>query len=179
MGAILTRIWAKFLHLREARIAMLGLDASGKTTVLYKLKLGEVVCTIPTIGFNVERVDYKNIHFTVWDVGGQDKIRPLWRYYLDNIQAVIYLIDSNDTDRIDEASEELERLMKDPTIEGVPFLVFCNKQDLPKALTCADVIKKLNLTSYKRQWKAQSLCALTGEGLSEGLDWLVNVLNKN
>jgi ADP-ribosylation factor protein 1 len=59
------------------RILMVGLDAAGKTTILYKFKLGEVVTTIPTIGFNVETVDYKNISFTVWDVGGQDKIRPL------------------------------------------------------------------------------------------------------
>ena len=58
-----------------------GLDAAGKTTILYKLKLGEIVTTIPTIGFNVETVEYKNISFTVWDVGGQDKIRPLWRHY--------------------------------------------------------------------------------------------------
>lgn len=58
------------------RILMVGLDAAGKTTILYKLKLGEIVTTIPTIGFNVETVEYKNISFTVWDVGGQDKIRP-------------------------------------------------------------------------------------------------------
>jgi len=63
-----------------------GLDAAGKTTTLYKLKLGEVVTTIPTIGFNVETVEYKNINFTVWDVGGQDKIRPLWRHYYQNTQ---------------------------------------------------------------------------------------------
>ena len=64
----------------ERRILMVGLDAAGKTTILYKLKLGEVVTTIPTIGFNVETVEYKNISFTVWDVGGQDKIRTLWRH---------------------------------------------------------------------------------------------------
>ena len=100
MGIILTRLWSKFTRLHQARIVMLGLDAAGKTTLLYKLKLGEVVTTIPTIGFNVERVKYKNIDFTVWDVGGQDKIRPLWRYYYENIQAVVFLIDSNDTERI-------------------------------------------------------------------------------
>ena len=66
-----------------------GLDAAGKTTILYKLKLGEVVTTIPTIGFNVETVEYKNISFTVWDVGGQDKIRPLWRHYFQNTQVSI------------------------------------------------------------------------------------------
>jgi small GTP-binding protein len=71
---------------KEMRILMVGLDAAGKTTILYKLKLGEVVTTIPTIGFNVETVEYKNISFTVWDVGGQDKIRPLWRHYYQNTQ---------------------------------------------------------------------------------------------
>lgn len=60
---------------------MLGLDAAGKTTILYKLKLGQDVTTIPTVGFNVETVTYKNVKFNVWDVGGQDKIRPLWRHY--------------------------------------------------------------------------------------------------
>ena len=66
-----------------------GLDAAGKTTILYKLKLGEIVTTIPTIGFNVETVEYKNISFTVWDVGGQDKIRPLWRHYFLNTQVCV------------------------------------------------------------------------------------------
>ena len=69
------------LLIRLSQFANLGLDAAGKTTILYKLKLGEIVTTIPTIGFNVETVEYKNISFTVWDVGGQDKIRPLWRHY--------------------------------------------------------------------------------------------------
>src|SRR6185436_9240917 len=71
---------------KESRILMVGLDAAGKTTILYKLKLGEVVTTIPTLGFNVETVQYKKINFTVWDVGGQDKIRPLWRHYFQNTQ---------------------------------------------------------------------------------------------
>ena len=72
---------------KEMRILMMGLDAAGKTTMLYKLKLGEVVTTIPTIGFNVETIEYKNISFTCWDVGGKDKIRPLWRHYFQNTQA--------------------------------------------------------------------------------------------
>ena len=65
---------------------MVELDAASKTTILYKLKLGEIVTTIPTIGFNVETVEYKNICFKVWGVGGQDKIRPLWRHYFQNTQ---------------------------------------------------------------------------------------------
>ena len=80
----------RFLKMKkDMRILMVGLDAAGKTTILYKLKLGEVVTTIPTIGFNVETVEYKNISFTVWDVGGQDKIRNLWRHYYQNTQGLI------------------------------------------------------------------------------------------
>ena len=78
-----------FSKQKEKRILMMGLDNAGKTTILYKSKLGEVVSTIPTIGFNVETVEYKNICFTVWDVGGQDKIRPLSTHYYHNMQAVI------------------------------------------------------------------------------------------
>ena len=90
---------------------LVGLDAAGKTTILYKLKLGEIVTTIPTIGFNVETVEYKNISFTVWDVGGQDKIRPLWRHYFQNTQGLIFVVDSNDRERVVEAREELSKMV--------------------------------------------------------------------
>lgn len=93
-----------------------GLDAAGKTTILYKLKLGEIVTTIPTIGFNVETVEYKNICFTVWDVGGQDKIRPLWRHYFQNTQGLIFVVDSNDRERIGEAERELQNMVIDNVI---------------------------------------------------------------
>lgn len=86
MGNLVTHLLDRLFGKKEMRILMVGLDAAGKTTILYKLKLGEIVTTIPTIGFNVETVEYKNISFTVWDVGGQDKIRPLWRHYFQNTQ---------------------------------------------------------------------------------------------
>ncbi|KAG7170430.1 ADP-ribosylation factor 1-like 2, partial [Homarus americanus] len=108
MGLILSRILALVQSKKPCRILMVGLDGAGKTTVLYKLKLGEVVTTIPTIGFNVETVEYKNVSFTVWDVGGQERIRPLWRHYFQNTSAIIYVVDSNDPDRLAESREELE-----------------------------------------------------------------------
>uniref|UniRef100_A0A1A9WS82 small monomeric GTPase n=1 Tax=Glossina brevipalpis TaxID=37001 RepID=A0A1A9WS82_9MUSC len=86
MGNVFANLFKGLFGKKEMRILMVGLDAAGKTTILYKLKLGEIVTTIPTIGFNVETVEYKNISFTVWDVGGQDKIRPLWRHYFQNTQ---------------------------------------------------------------------------------------------
>jgi ADP-ribosylation factor protein 1/Arf/Sar family protein len=78
---------------------MVGLDASGKTTTLYKLKLGEVVTTIPTIGFNVETVDHAGMVFTMWDVGGCDKIRPLIRHYYQNTSVLVVIVDTNDDAR--------------------------------------------------------------------------------
>ena len=88
MGLSFAKLFSGLFGKKEMRILMVGLDAAGKTTILYKLKLGEIVTTIPTIGFNVETVEYKNISFTVWDVGGQDKIRPLWRHYFQNTQGM-------------------------------------------------------------------------------------------
>ena len=81
MGLAISKIFERFLGKNDMRILMLGLDAAGKTTILYKLKLGEVVSYVPIIGFNVETVEYKHVRFTAWDVGGQDIIRLLWRHY--------------------------------------------------------------------------------------------------
>ena len=159
------------------RILMVGLDAAGKTTVLYKLKLGEIVTTIPTIGFNVETVQYKNINFTVWDVGGQDKIRPLWRHYYNNTEGIIYVVDSNDGKRVDEAALELQKILREDELRDAVLLVLCNKQDLPNAMSVAQVTDKLNLHSLRsRQWYIQATCATSGDGLYEGLDWLSQAL---
>eukprot|EP01066_Platyproteum_vivax_P002753 Platyproteum_vivax@DN1342_c0_g1_i1.p1 len=178
MGLAFSRIWQRLFGKKEMRILMVGLDAAGKTTILYKLKLGEVVTTIPTIGFNVETVEYKNISFTVWDVGGQDKIRPLWRHYYQNTQGLIFVVDSNDRDRVEDAArEELHRMLNEDELRDAVLLVFANKQDLPNSMTAAEVTEKLNLHSLRqRQWFIQSTCATSGDGLYEGLDWLSRAL---
>ena len=107
MGLSLDKFSSYFTKKEPARILFCGLDAAGKTTILYALKLGEIVTTIPTIGFNVETVNYKNVQLTAWDVGGRDKIRPLWRHYYLNTSALIFVVDSNDRERINEAKEEI------------------------------------------------------------------------
>ncbi|CAA7052707.1 unnamed protein product [Microthlaspi erraticum] len=112
------------------RVVMLGLDAAGKTTILYKLHIGEVLSTVPTIGFNVEKVQYKNVMFTVWDVGGQEKLRPLWRHYFNNTDGLIYVVDSLDRERIGKAKQEFQEIIKDPFMLNSIILVFANKQDM-------------------------------------------------
>merc|ERR1712241_435977 len=127
--------WQRMIGTQDARILMVGLDAAGKTTVLYKLKLGEVVTTIPTIGFNVETVEYRNLSFTVWDVGGQDRIRPLWRHYFHGTNGLIYVVDCNDRERIEDAKDELTKMLNEDEMREAVLLVFANKQDLPNAMT--------------------------------------------
>lgn len=159
MGAQISRMMGKIFGSKEMRLLMLGLDAAGKTTILYKLKLGQDVTTIPTVGFNVETVTYKNVKFNVWDVGGQDKIRPLWRHYFSGkslmgeyegvvmvimlitmiltihiittgTQGLIFVIDSSDQQRMDEARQELHRIINDREMKDSLLLVFANKQDI-------------------------------------------------
>merc|ERR1712224_100934 len=127
----------------DMRILMVGLDAAGKTTVLYNLKLGEVVTTMPTIGFNVEEVEYKNLNFTVWDIGGQDKIRKLWRYYYQGTDGAIFVVDSSDRDRIEDARQEFFKMLNEDEMRDAVLLVFANKQDLPGAMDAAEVTDKL------------------------------------
>jgi GTPase SAR1 family protein len=117
MGFFLSKLWTKLLGKRDVRILMVGLDAAGKTTILYQLKMGETVKTIPTIGFNVETLDYKGLNFTVWDVGGQDKIRVLWKHYYQNTDGLIFVVDSNNPGILD-------------TIIGTP-LAWASTQNTP------------------------------------------------
>ena len=114
MGQLFAKMWSTFAGgKKQVRLLMLGLDAAGKTTILYKMKLNEVVNTIPTIGFNVETFQYKQIEFNCWDIGGQFKLRSLWSHYFDNVDALVYVVDSADVDRINENSETLHYLMAD------------------------------------------------------------------
>jgi len=179
MGLNWSKLFAGLIGKKDMRILMVGLDAAGKTTILYKLKLGEIVTTIPTIGFNVETVEYKNISFTVWDVGGQDKIRPLWRHYFQNTQGIIFVVDSNDRDRIGEARDELQRMLNEDELKDALLLVFANKQDLPNAMNASEITDKLGLHSLRqRNWYIQATCATSGDGLYEGLEWLSTNLKK-
>jgi len=163
----------------EQRVLMLGLDAAGKTTVLYKMHLNETVTTMPTIGFNVESVKVKSTTLCVWDIGGQEKIRGLWRHYYQNTDALVYVVDSADTERVEEAGEELSRVLGDDLMRDVTVLVFANKQDLPNALTPAAVAKGMRLDKERhRKWHVQGSNAVTGDGLVDGFSWMQSALKE-
>lgn len=159
------------------RILLLGLDAAGKTTILYKLKINEFVTTIPTIGFNLEEVKYKNLKMTIWDVGGQDNIRKLWKHYYNGCMALIFVVDASDRSRIEEAQDELHKLLNEEELNGIPVLIYSNKQDSEYAMNTKEIVEKLCLYMVKsRPWYIQPSCATNGMGIYEGLDWLATVI---
>lgn len=182
MGVLLSNLYHTLMNFSgtKARILLLGLDAAGKTTLLYKLKLNETVCTIPTIGFNVETVEpIRNVTFTVWDVGGQDKIRALWKHYFLNTDGLVFVVDSADPERFAEARAELNAILENDEMRGVPFVVMANKQDLPGARNPMDLAEVLGLIKMKgHQWHVQGCCAATGDGLVEGLEVLTNLVKQ-
>lgn len=153
----------------EIRILILGLDGAGKTTILYRLQVGEVVTTIPTIGFNVEQVTYKNLKFQVWDLGGQTSIRPYWRCYyssksfgmvlvllltspiVSDTDAIIYVVDSADRDRIRNSTEELMSMLREDELANALLVVLANKQDMEGCMSVAEVHQALGLETLKNR----------------------------
>jgi small GTP-binding protein len=176
MGFSMSKLWSLASRggVSEPKIMMLSLDAAGKTSILYQLKLGEAVTAIPTIGFNVETVKYKNLSFCIWDIGGGDKIRPLWRHYFEGVIALIYVVDVTDRDRVNETKEELHRLLRDESLSAKILLMMANKQDLPGGMSTSELLEifKLDEVAKTRAWHVQPCCALTGEGLEQGMAWL-------
>jgi small GTP-binding protein len=162
------------------RVIIVGLDAAGKTTILYRLKLGEVVTTIPTIGFNVETVQAGGVTIVCWDIGGKDKVRPLWRHYYTGSSAVVAVVDAHDVDRLDDAVEEIAKVIETPELEGVAALVLLNKVDLPGDRLSADKLHKLLSARLQgalpQQFYIQECSATKGTGMAEGFAWLGGVL---
>ena len=138
------------------------------------MQIGEVVTTIPTIGFNVESVTYRNLNLNVWDLGGQTSIRPYWRCYYANTAAVIFVIDSTDIERLQTAAEELSGMLSEEELRDAALLVFANKQDQPGAKGAGEISEALRLGELKdRNWTIVACSAIDGRGINEGMDWLV------
>jgi len=163
---------------REARLMLAGLDGAGKTTVLYRLKNGHAVTTVPTMGFNVESLEYGKLRFTIWDLGGQEMIRRAWRHYAMGTEGLVFVVDSCDHARIEDASEELHMLLRAGELRKAKVLVYANKQDMPGAMTAAEIAEKLGLYSLvNNPWSIQQSCAIHGDGLYEGINWLAAELS--
>ncbi|KAF9411277.1 hypothetical protein HW555_009891 [Spodoptera exigua] len=185
MGLLISKIWSLFgnevcLHLfAEHKLVLVGLDNAGKTTILYQLLLGEAVHTRPTIGSNVEEVVWRNLRFVMWDLGGQQSLRSAWTTYYTNSEFVIMVIDSTDRNRLSISRDELHQMLKHEELSRACLLVYANKQDVKGSMTAAEISEQLDLTSIKQHpWHIQACCALTGEGLHLGLEWIASRIKK-
>lgn len=167
------------------QLTMLGLDSSGKTTILYHMKFEQYTNATPTISYNCETIKVKEgsakgITFKIWDVGGQDNKRPLWNQYTRSSDGIIFVVDSEDKERLEEAKLELIRLLKAPDNQKLPLLVIANKQDLQHSLSLHEIETLLGLRDLHpgQMWYIIGACAITGEGLTEAMDAMYDLIVK-
>nr|CCA26955.1 ADPribosylation factor 2 putative [Albugo laibachii Nc14] len=161
---------------KEFRILMLGLDNAGKTTIIKMFMGSDVTDISPTLGFDIETFEYQSYHLNIWDVGGQQSIRSYWRNYFEQTDGLVWVIDSADRSRLEDCKRELFSLLTQEKLAGASILIFANKQDLPGALPVTSIAKVLQLDDTQfsnRHWKIVSCSAISGDGLAEGIDWLV------
>jgi len=162
---------------QERRFLILGLEGSGKSTILDRLTMGKTIQRVPTVGLNVETLQFDNIHFTVWDVGSQDRTKSIWSQCYDRTQGLIYVVDSNDVKRIEESALELQKLLLVEELRASILLVMANKQDLPNNVSVPELTEKLGLHRVTdRPWFVQSTNGQSQEGLFEGLQWLAKTV---
>ena len=177
MGFLFTKLYKLFRGPTSARILMVGLDSAGKTAITQYLKYGEIVSTIPTMYFNLETIEFKGITFTIWDLEGKCPMRRLWYQYCNNSDAIIFVVDSVDNERLEEVKEEIWSLLREEKLAKCHLLIYANKQDLPGALSEEEIVTELGIDKIKgRKWRVQPSIATHGNGLIEGFDWLTTQL---
>ncbi|KAI0750675.1 GTP-binding protein [Daedaleopsis nitida] len=159
---------------KEMRILFLGLDNAGKTTILKKLNGEDIMGISPTLGFNIKTFVHGKYTLNIWDVGGQRTLRPYWRNYFEQTDALVWVVDSGDRMRMHDCKEELHSLLLEDRLAGASLLIFANKQDIQGSMSSAEIRESLDLPSIKsHQWRILPCSAVTGENLVEGLDWVV------
>ncbi|KAF4661710.1 hypothetical protein FOL47_006566 [Perkinsus chesapeaki] len=185
---ILRRLFGGLLGLRRTRMRFIvvGLDNSGKTTLLNQLKPAKVSLeTVPTVGFSIEEFSNHGINFCAFDMSGQGKYRSLWEHYYPDCEGIIFVIDSTDQLRFAVAREELQSMLQSVELAAkpnVPVIFFANKMDLSDASTLEEVSAAVGLdfmSSHQRPFHVVRCCATTGEGVEEGIMWLAETVKRN
>jgi len=162
---------------KQSKCLVVGLDNSGKSTIINHLKPDTKKATelVATVGFLVEKFKYGNVNFTMFDMSGAGRYRNLWEHYYAEAEGIIFVIDSAEAVRMCVVKDELDTLLahKDIAKRSIPILFFANKSDLPKALTPAQISEALELNKLTdRDWNIVASNALNGTGLEPGVKWL-------
>ena len=165
----------------ELHMLILGIDKGGKTNLLERIKAtyGKLIALdpskiLPTVGLNVGRIEAFNSHLIFWDLGGQPGLRSIWDKYYDETHGIIFVVDASTPARFEESKRALDKVLGSRELFGAPLLVFANKQDAEGAVDAQEVAESLGVgKADTRGTKVQPVSAHTGEGVQEGLSWLV------
>lgn len=167
------RAWSNITVLR-------GLDNAGKSTIVKRILNQPTASLTPTMGFEITSVPFGEHNLNIWDVGGQQTLRSFWFNYFDQLDALVWVIDASQLDRLHEVFRELYTVLQNERVHGVKLLILLNKIDLVNTgledLT-STVIKELELDSYgprEEKWQIIQCSAITGEGIHQGLEWLTS-----
>ncbi|CAK0898932.1 unnamed protein product, partial [Prorocentrum cordatum] len=176
------RLFGGFASKKKVRIVVVGLDNSGKTTVLNCLKPKKASLeTVPTVGFSTEEFQKHGVNFCAFDMSGQSRYRNLWEHYYGDVEGIIVVVDATDSLRFVVAKDELQQMMGNPAVsEGrMPILFLCNKMDAPGACPQTDIVEALELEQITdRPWAIFPTDALKGEGVEEATKWLVQMMTE-
>jgi len=161
-------------------LTLVGLHSSGKTTLVNVIASGAFQSDmIPTVGFNMRKVTKGNVTIKFWDIGGQPRFRSMWERYCRGVNAIVFVLDSADMDKLESAKTELQNLLQKPLLAGIPLLVLGNKNDLPGALTVEQVIEKMDLKSItNREVSCYSISAKNQVNIDLTLQWLIKHASK-
>ncbi|XP_074642363.1 ADP-ribosylation factor-related protein 1-like isoform X2 [Tubulanus polymorphus] len=190
MYTLLSGFWKYMFKKEEYYVLILGLDNAGKTTYLEQaktqfnkknkgMKLSKITTTV---GLNIGKVDLGAIRLNFWDLGGQDDLQTLWdKYYIES-HAVIYVIDSSDSERLEESKQAFEKMLSSEALDGVLLLVLANKQDVQSHLSVGDIKSAFRDSSNKigsRDCRVLGVSALNGDGVDTGIQWVAQHVKHN
>ncbi|CAM0139362.1 ADP-ribosylation factor-like protein 8B [Umbelopsis sp. WA50703] len=168
--------WLRSLFFKtEMELTLVGLQNSGKTTLVNVIASGQFIeDSIPTVGFNMRKVTKGSVTLKLWDIGGQPRFRSMWERYCRGVNAIVFVVDAADHDKIDAARTELKSLLEKPQLSNIPVLVLGNKNDLPEALNVEELIETLNLkTITNREVSCYSISAKNQVNIDITLQWLI------